>query len=233
MFELLKKDDSLDSVDKILGGIFGIIAIVAAIVEMALGGFTIDSIVAAIKDISGTAVVVVLLIAFIRRLPKAAENVKESIEVEMEKVENSYSPLIKKVEIKDTDNDVKKNKLDKIIRYEIANDIDALFGKNSSYIRFFDIEMKADKPNKIKFAIRKSFFGDTPEHPFNPENIAKNLTGYMEKNHQESIFKYAPDEYGGFVVVSFKHLIETDKDIEELISIIDDMLFVYVAENKK
>lgn len=231
MFELFKKEYGLESIDKVLGGIFGIIAIVAAIVEMALGGFTIDAIVAAIKDISGTAVVVVLLIAFVKSLPKPAKNARESIEFEMEKVEKSYAPLIRKAEVKETDNDAKKFKLGKTIRYEIAKDVNALFGKESTYIRFFDTQ--AEKPTEIKFAIRKAFFGDTPEHPFAPEQIAERLMGYMEKNHADSRFTYAADKDGGFVLVTFDSPIETDKEVEELISIVDDMLFAFVTENKK
>lgn len=86
---------------------------------------------------------------------------------------------------------------------------------------------------KIKFAIRKAFFGDTQEHPYNPQQISEHLMGYIKKNHKECSMNYVPDKDGGFVILSFKTQIENDKDIEELISIIDDMLFVYVAENKK
>jgi|LSQX01.3.fsa_nt_gb hypothetical protein len=231
MFELFKKEDDLDSVEKVLGGIFGLIAIVAAIVEMVLGGFNIDTIVAAIKDISGTAVVVVLLIAFVKRLPKPVKDVRESIEFEMEKVEKSYAPLIRKAEVKETDNVAKKSKLGKTIRYEIAKDVNALFGKESTYIRFFDTQ--AEKPTEIKFAIRKAFFGDTPENPFAPEQIAEHLKGYVEKKHVDSSFKYAADKDGGFVLVTFDSPVETDKEVEELISIVDDMLFAFVTENKK
>lgn len=230
MFELFKEEDGFDSIDKVLGGIFGIIAIVAAIVEMALGGLTIDAIVAAIKDISGTAVVVVLLIAFVKRLPRPAKNVRESIEFEMEKVEQSYAPLIRKAVVKETDNDAKKTKLGKTIRYEIAKDVNALFGKESTYIRFFDTQ--AEKPTEIKFAIRKAFFGDTLERPFLPGQIANRLMGYMEKNHADSRFIYTADKDGGFVLVTFDSPVEKDKEVEELISIVDDMLFAFVTENK-
>lgn len=44
---------------------------------------------------------------------------------------------------------------------------------------------------------------------------------------------YVPDKDGGFVVLYFKGPIETDKEIDDLITIVDDMLFAYVAENKK
>jgi len=231
MFKLFKKDNALDIIDKVLGGIFGIIAIVAAIVEMILGGFTAEAIVEAIKDIAGTAIVVVLLVTFVKNLPKNAKNVRESIEIEMTRIEKSYSPLIRKVEVKETDNDAKKNKLGKTIRYEIADNVNVLFNVKSSFHRFFDIQ--AERPTEIKFAIRKAFFGDTVENSFNPQKISEHLMGYLKKNHPECSMNYVSDKDGGLVVIPFNNPIETDKEIEELISIIDDMLFVYVAENKK
>ena len=231
MFDMLNKKSDMESIDKVLGGIFGIIAILAALFEMILGGFTIDAIVSGIKDISGTAIVVVLLIAFINRIPKPIHNIRESIESEMEKVEKSYAPLIRKAVVKETDNDAKKSKLGKTIRYEIAKDVDALFGKESTYIRFFDTQ--AENPTEIKFAIRKTFFGDAPNIPFSPEQIAKRLISYMGKNHEDSHFTYTLDKDGGLIIVSFDNPIKTAEQVEELISIVDDMLFAFIAENKK
>ena len=46
--------DRNDFIEKVIGGILGAIAIIAAIVEMIMGNFSAESIVAAIKDISGT-----------------------------------------------------------------------------------------------------------------------------------------------------------------------------------
>jgi len=66
MFNFFKNND-LDSKEIIWGGIFGIIAIVAAVIEMFLGGFTAEAIVSSIKDVFGTAVVVVLMISFIKQ----------------------------------------------------------------------------------------------------------------------------------------------------------------------
>lgn len=57
--------------------------------------------------------------------------------------------------------------------------------------------------------------------------------GYMEKNHEGSRFTYAADKDGGFVLVTFDSPVETDKEVAELISIVVDMLFAFVAENKK
>ena len=62
-----------------LAGIFGIIAIIAILVEIILGGFTTESIVAGIKDLSGTIVAVLVFIiaakSFRKDQPKNFQNI--------------------------------------------------------------------------------------------------------------------------------------------------------------
>ena len=57
-----------DSIEKIVGGIFGIIAIIAAVVEMALGGFDAAAVAGGVKDIAGTLVTIVMLVVAINAL---------------------------------------------------------------------------------------------------------------------------------------------------------------------
>ncbi len=60
--------DEFDFKEKVFGGIFGVIAIIAAIAEMFANGISVASILGAIKDIFGTLVVVVLLITVVKNL---------------------------------------------------------------------------------------------------------------------------------------------------------------------
>lgn len=63
-----------DVIEKIIGGIFGIIAIAAIIVEMSLGGYSSDALAGGIKDIASTLITVVMLIVAIKALkPKKEE----------------------------------------------------------------------------------------------------------------------------------------------------------------
>lgn len=62
--------DKLDVKERIWGGIFGVIAILAAIFEMIASGVTAVSIFGMIKEVAGTLVVVVILIAFFRKTRK-------------------------------------------------------------------------------------------------------------------------------------------------------------------
>lgn len=90
--------DKMDRDEKLWGGIFGIIAILAALTEMFINGVTASSIAGAIKDISGTLVVVVLLVTFLKSLPRKPKNLSEILEQAVEDWGNDNSPLIFKTE---------------------------------------------------------------------------------------------------------------------------------------
>ena len=90
--------DRNDFIEKVIGGILGAVAIIAAIVEMILGGFSAESIVAAIKEIAGTLIVVVLLVAFVKSLPKKPKNLSEILEKSVEDWGIDNAPLIFKTE---------------------------------------------------------------------------------------------------------------------------------------
>lgn len=90
--------DRNDFIEKVIGGILGAVAIIAAIVEMILGGFSAESIVTAIKDIAGTLIVVVLLVAFVKSLPKKPKNLSEILEKSVEDWGIDNAPLIFKTE---------------------------------------------------------------------------------------------------------------------------------------
>lgn len=66
----MKKIDfsEYDSFEKIGGGILGAIAIISAILEMFFNGVSATTIMAAIKDVSGTLIVVMVLIVALNKL---------------------------------------------------------------------------------------------------------------------------------------------------------------------
>ncbi|MBQ3004506.1 MAG: hypothetical protein IJD88_01110, partial [Clostridia bacterium] len=91
-----------DYLEKVIGGIFGVVAIVAAIVEIFIGGPTTGSVVAGIKDVAGTLIVVVLLVAFIKNnRPKAYKDFNSAFDAEMTVLCEKYSPVITKDENKE------------------------------------------------------------------------------------------------------------------------------------
>ena len=60
--------DNLDLKEKVWGGIFGIVAIVAAIAEMITSEVNLSSVFGMIKDVAGTAVVVIVMFAVAKLL---------------------------------------------------------------------------------------------------------------------------------------------------------------------
>ena len=89
--------DKLDIKEKIWGGVFGVAAILAAIAEMIANGITLSSIFGAIKDVAGTLVVVVILIAFFSA-NKKPKNIMEILENAVELWGEANAPLIFKTE---------------------------------------------------------------------------------------------------------------------------------------
>lgn len=90
--------DKLDRDEKLWGGILGIISILAAVAEMLINGVDASSVAGAIKDISGTLVVVILLVAFVKGLPKKPKNLSEILEKSIEDWGIDNAPLIFKTE---------------------------------------------------------------------------------------------------------------------------------------
>lgn len=220
--------DRNDFIEKVIGGILGAVAIIAAIVEMILGGFSAESIVAAIKDISGTLIVVVLLVAFVKSLPKKPKNFREQFEADMSEIEQAYAPLIVKYVPKDTAKESAKAKNEKTIRYDILSSVDALFGKEQAdHLRLF--ELNAEKPEKMCFYVREKFFGK----PFDAKEIAENLSGRLQAKFPDYSVTHSADSSGETITVNFNKAMETEQDAAALVNLINAAILLFVARNKK
>ena len=222
--------DRIDRDEKVWGGIFGLIAIVAAVVEMFVNGIDASSVIGAIKDISGTLVVVVLLVVFIKSLPKKPENFREVFEAKMNEIEKAYEPLIVRYVPKATATEASKAKNENVIRYDILSSVDALFGKEQAdHLRLF--ELNAEKPEKICFYVREKFFGK----PFDAKEIAENISGRLQAKYPEPAYKvtHTADSSGETIIVSFSKAMETEQDAEAVVSLISTAVLLFVAKNKK
>ena len=223
--------DKLDLREKILGGVFGIISIVSALAELMLGDMSASGIFGAVKDISGTLIVVILLVMVVKMLrPQKKSNFREIFDAAMEKVERNYRPLIRKAVEKETDSEAKSNKLKKVIRYQIASKTKVLFGQScNDYIRFFDID--AEKPENINFYIREKFFGSTDAEPFDYEKIASDIIISLSSRFPNTeLIKNTSEEA---VTVKFESPLSTQEDAEMLSALTDFVILLYVAHNKK
>ena len=220
--------DKMDRVEKLWGSVFGIVAIVAAIVEMFINGIDAASVIGAVKDISGTLVVVVLLVAFIKSLPKKPKNFRELFEADMNEIEQAYAPLIVKYVPKDTAKESSKAKNESVIRYDILSSVDALFGKEQAdHLRLF--ELNAEKPEKMCFFVREKFFGK----PFDAKEIAENISGRLQAKFPDYKVTHNADSSGETITVSFNKAMETEQDAGALVSLINAAILLFVARNKK
>ena len=211
-----------------LAGIVAVVALVAIICELIFGGISTASIAGAVKDIAGITVdILVFLLAFRAFAKKEDKTFRGKLESAMEEIEKSYAPLIQEHKAKETNqSDVNKNVT--YIRYDIANKVEALFGVEcNDYMRFFEIN--AQTPEKITFFVRKKFFGE----PFTPDIIAEHIKGFCDKNYNQYSTTYSVDKDGASITVSFGKTLETCDEIKSLISIVDDVLLLYIAEYKK
>lgn len=223
--------DKNDKREMVFGVVFGLVVVIATILEMIFNGITPGGVFGAIKDIAGTLVVFVVLFAYISE-HKKVKGLRGSIESRMKEIEKKYNPLIREAVSTENSSDAKRAKLEKVIRYEIAKDSDAIYRKQyeQQYVTFFDIN--TDKPDKVEFYIRKLFFGESDTKPFDADKIARNLQAYMYKRYQECNTQFVPDNSGGKFIVQFDDALVDKAQIDQLMCIIDDMIFIYGLEKK-
>ncbi len=81
-----------------LGGVFGLVAVLAALSEMALGDFSMPVIVSGVKDIAGTMVVVMVFLIAVRGLTlNSPKNLTQELDAQMHAFEKKNKPLIFRV----------------------------------------------------------------------------------------------------------------------------------------
>ena len=222
--------DSSDKQEMIFGVVFGVVVVIAALQEMFFNGVSPAGIFGAVKDIAGTLVVFVVLFAYMSE-HKKVKGVRGSIESRMKEIVKKYNPLIREEVTTETSSDARKSKLQKVIRYEIAANCDAIYENQcKSYAPFFEVNL--DSPDRVEFYIRKKFFSESEDNLFDANKIANNLKVYLSKRYDNIGTEFIPDKSGGKIVVHFAEVLVDKAQIEQLISIIDDMIFIYVLEKK-
>ena len=225
-----------DFIEQILGGIFAVIAICAAIAELIINGCSAATIAAGIKDVFGTLVVVVLFLAVIKdNFP--ARNFKGAFDQGMNRVIPKYGSLVRKEEASSTSQTAetkhalaKRNKLEAVICYEMADNINVLFGTPcGNYKRFLEIETKTT--TQVKLLVRKSFF----DHPGFSEatlnTIGNNIKINLTTNFKD--YKVEYDEKNHNVLINTDKVMKSKTDAIELAKLVDASIMLYIAESKK
>lgn len=216
----MKKIDfsEYDNFEKIGGGILGAIAIVSAILEMIFNGISAATIMAAIKDVSGTLIVVMVLLVALKNLfPKKKMGFSAIFHDEMEAIVEKYNPIIKQV-------DSEK------IEFHIADNLSCLYGeKEGAYHRLFAF---SENENSITFKTSKTvFFGRTSEDKEKElADIALDISKTVA--HDFDCVEKANGSKDSFTLF-FKEPFESDASARELVEVIDKILLLYVARCKK
>lgn len=212
--------DKLDIKEKIWGGIFGVVAIAAAIAEMFIGGVTAASVAGMIKDVAGTFIVVILFVVVLKSLlPAGSVDFRQALTAEMQQIKAKYSPLIS------------EDSAEGIIRYNIASNVDSLFGKEAkSYKRLFELPER--EPTYIQFFINKSFFSAPGKDDFNSISIAEIICAKLTKSFTQYKVTYGAVGTNAMVKMDFGEALSTMDDVKCLSNIIDYTILLFVAENK-
>lgn len=150
-----------------LGGFFGIVACLAIFVEMILAGFTADSIVGGVKDISGTMVAILVLVVAVRKIRPGykKETFGSVLAEELEDFEKRSQPLVHKAKDYDRENGYRYyliTRMDRIL-YASTAEIEEIKNKgaiNSGTMngKFFDLIVNDEI--KLFFYLNASTFKD-------------------------------------------------------------------------
>lgn len=211
--------DKFDFQEKVWGGIFGGIAIIAALAEMFINGIDAASIAAAVKDVFGTLIVIVLFVTFIRQMPKKAKDFKGIFKAEMDKNIAKYSPLIEADPTKDG-------------RYKIASRLDAIYDNNTgAYSTLFDFDFKSE----IQFSVSKTVFtgrgGSDAEFAELQGRIVSDVSRKIEKNFGEIVSECSKTSSG--FRIKFKKALSTNEEAVAAAEIVDNVMLLFIAEYKK
>ena len=202
-----------------LAGILSLLALGSIICEMIFVGFTKESLVGAIKDMSGILIDVLVLLVAASVLIRKPMNFKGKFNVAMEHLKDKYAPL------------VIEDKKEAIIRYNIASNPDALFSEPAkSPGRIF--ELAESNPDKICFYVNKSFFNQRGGTDYDGEKIANQIAFRLQAAYKDYTITLFPNGTNYGIKVDFNHTLESDDDIHSLISLIDYTILLFVARNK-
>lgn len=242
MKEFFKKLDR----ETLFGGIFGVIAIVAIIVEMFLAGISAESITAAIKDIAGTVVSVMVFIIAIKHILKQfkeSKSFEDNLKNALGKWHDDHSNMIV---VNDKFGIEHKGEAVVFHSYGLKTNVSDFYEnkETNSSGRFVTMPL-LKKENYVNgnilltFYLNKGTFFEgikmtDSELKSAYGKLNKLFCGFINTNPQFIGFATAKEKAPQEINVTIKNPIETVEDIEKLVAVIDSMYNAYlVAANLK
>lgn len=225
--------DPLDLKEKIWGGIFGVIAILAALGEMIANGISAVTVLGAVKDISGTLVVVVLLIMVVKSL--LPEKYEKTFSERMESAINQWRENNDNLIVKDERSDGTPNQYG----LSMQTDMNAFYDKSGNgkvgvFFRMpaFHLDVWEKGGINIEFWLnRGTFFQGRTD--LTDEQKDSQLTLLRNKFEKYIALKY-PDfctvsSTGNKININIKQPIQTEEEIKTLIELINSMYQAYLV----
>lgn len=219
-----------DFIEKIIGGIFAVVAVIAAIAEIFINGISTSTIIAGVKDIFGTLAVIVLFLAVIKdKIPK--RKFEDKLTAALETWINDNSNMI-----------IRKPEHDKGEYYSLDMKTDvADFYNNSThkktglFVRIPEIK-KENYTGKtiLEFHMNKgTFFADIPQEKLNADNyrtLGDRFCSLVKGKHEivESAITESTNQ-NSIIIVTLKRGINTKTDIDELVDVLNTMYTAYLV----
>lgn len=209
----MKKFIERIGMETLVGGICGVIAVIAAIVSTILGGIDSASVWGCVKDVAGTLAVVVVLFMMIKAT-KTKEPTGFDVEFDkkMDEIILRYKPIV----TKDADRDF----------YNLSRDIGALFTQSpTSPVRFLEVDREN---SSFKFLIRQKHFGtDVGEVA---EQIFHKLDCAYGDNAKVRIEK---KECNRDIIMEFNNKFNSIEQADFAAEVISLVIFYYIAEYRQ
>ena len=198
------------------GGIFGAVAIAAAIVELLASGISVGTVAGAIKDVFGTLVVIILFVAVLRENKTVVyKDFEKAFSAQMNDITKKYTPIICRDEKAQN-------------RYNIASNLSCIFDYNSgTYRTFFDYT-----ENALTFSVKKEIFMGRSKESF--DMLQAKIIGDVCTNIEKT-FEFVEQAERGKdrFTVRIKQAKEAQEEAENMASVVERVILLYVAENEK
>ena len=223
-----------------LGGIFGMVALIAIIYEASLGGFSPEATAGAVKDIAGTLVAILVLVVAVRKIRprKSKETFHSVLHEELEDLERRAQPLIHRA--KDYSDGIRYYLITRLERvlYATADDLKEIKEKgsvNSGVFngKFFDVFTEGEL--KVHFYLNASTFKDRAKLEGKSNEAVLTELGPVIANciNKQSHDKYqaTPTKDGKTITVIFdtgkEQQDKTPEDAREVAKLINYVLTLY------
>lgn len=209
--------------ETIIGGIFGLVAILAAILSTILGEVNNSAIWGCVKDAAGAITDVILLLAIFKsHTRKKPGDFISAFKEELETLYKKYDPIF----FADSTDKGKS-----LYRHNIARKLDGIITGdigNERNIRFFDFD---HAKSTIEFFVQGKIFDNKDEK--RTELVAKDVFNKLKSNLNE-IAKVTPKfQPQVSIKIEFNKPLIGIEDAKTVAKIIDDVIFYYIMEYKK